>query len=254
MNSEIVKPSPIKINSIEELKNISAILAQSGYFGNNASMAQCFTRILAGRELGIPAFAAITGIHVINGKPTLSANLMATLIKASGKYRYKKISHTESECVLEFFEFFQGQWESLGTTSFTMVDAKRAGLTSMNWQKFPKNMLFARAISNGFREFCPDLAMGAPVYTPEELGANTDENGDAIDAQIVDPIVASNKEPDPVYTSWKSSQDAILWAATELDITEEEASLLLERVEKDKNGKKMIPFYTTILDIKNGKK
>jgi len=36
--------------------------------------------------------------------------------------------------------------------------------------KFPKNMLFARAMSNGIKWFTPDVFAG-PVYTPEELGS-----------------------------------------------------------------------------------
>jgi len=41
-------------------------------------------------------------------------------------------------------------------------------------------MLFARAISNGAKWFCPDI-FGGPVYTPDELGAEVDEEGDIID-------------------------------------------------------------------------
>jgi hypothetical protein len=35
-------------------------------------------------------------------------------------------------------------------------------------------MLFARAISNGAKFYCPDAFAGAPVYTPDELGAEID--------------------------------------------------------------------------------
>ena len=39
-----------------------------------------------------------------------------------------------------------------------------------NWRKYPKNMLFARAISNGVKWHCPDVMNGQPVYTPDEMG------------------------------------------------------------------------------------
>lgn len=37
--------------------------------------------------------------------------------------------------------------------------------------------------------YCPDIFLGAPVYTPEELGATVDDNGDivTIDAEPVQP-------------------------------------------------------------------
>jgi hypothetical protein len=55
-----------------------------------------------------------------------------------------------------------------------MDDAKAANLKGENWTNYPRNMLFARAVSNGAKWFCPDLFGGAPVYTPEELGAALD--------------------------------------------------------------------------------
>src|SRR4029077_8382708 len=51
---------------------------------------------------------------------------------------------------------------------FTLEDAERAGLKGDNYRKFPRNMLFARAITNGARVHCPEVFVGA-VYTPDEL-------------------------------------------------------------------------------------
>jgi hypothetical protein len=60
------------------------------------------------------------------------------------------------------------------------------------------------------------------------------------------PAIVGN-EP---YRFWKSPQDAINWAVIELDTTEDEVRLILERVEPDTNGKKMIPFYNQVLALK----
>jgi hypothetical protein len=51
-----------------------------------------------------------------------------------------------------------------------MADARTAQLGGQNYQKFPRNMLFARAMTNGARIHCPDVFVGS-VYTPDELGA-----------------------------------------------------------------------------------
>src|SRR4029077_11710975 len=51
---------------------------------------------------------------------------------------------------------------------FTLEDAERAGLRGDNYRKFPRNMLFARAMTNGARVHCPEVFVGA-VYTPDEL-------------------------------------------------------------------------------------
>jgi hypothetical protein len=60
----------------------------------------------------------------------------------------------------------------LGTSTFTIDDAKKAG--TKNLDKFPKNMLFARAMSNGVKWFTPDI-YESPVYVPEEMESVTEE-------------------------------------------------------------------------------
>src|SRR5258708_32441532 len=46
--------------------------------------------ILAGRELGLPPLTSLANIHVIKGKPALSAVLMRALIQAQGHQRQER--------------------------------------------------------------------------------------------------------------------------------------------------------------------
>lgn len=144
------------------------MLYESGFFTDVRSAAQAGVKILAGQERGFTPFVSMTGFHIIQGKPTLSANLIASAVKKSEKYDYRIKTLKDHICEIEFFE----DHGSIGVSIFTIDDAKRAGVK--NLQKFPRNMLFARAISNGVRWFCPDT-FDTPVYTPEELGAKEDE-------------------------------------------------------------------------------
>lgn len=170
---------PFNPSSLEETMTLGKVLAQSGFFSDSREAAQAVVKVLAGAELGFGPVASMTGVNIIKGKVALSANLIAAAIKRSGRYNYRVRELTDQVCVVEFFE--QGQ--SVGVSSFSMVDAKNAGLaTGDNWRKFPRNMLFARAISNGAKWYCPDLS-GGPLYTPEELGAQVDgETGEVINA------------------------------------------------------------------------
>jgi len=212
MSGEIIniKSSPLELKTVDDISKVSDILAKSGMFGDVQTTAKCFVKVLAGKELGIPAFASMTGIHLIQGKPALSANLMAALIKGSGKYRYKKIKHTSEVCELEFFELWQNNRESLGISSFSKDDAQASGLLAgnPNWKKYPKNMLFARAISNGFREFCPDLALGAPIYNPDELDAEISESGNVVDVEVSSP------KSQPLLSEGRK-QAGITWAVNQ---------------------------------------
>jgi hypothetical protein len=65
------------------------MLARSGYFQDAKDAAQTFVKILAARELGIGDIAGMTGIYIVKGKVSLSANLMAALVKRSGRYNYR---------------------------------------------------------------------------------------------------------------------------------------------------------------------
>ena len=150
-----------KINTAD-IMSIGKAFAESGMFTDIKSAAQAIVKIQAGQEIGIPPFAAMSGIHIIQGKPTIGAGLIASSIKGSGKYDFRVVEHSEKICSIEFF---QGK-ESLGISTFTIEDAKKAG--TKNIDKFPKNMLFARAISNGVKFYTPDVFSG-PVYTPEEM-------------------------------------------------------------------------------------
>jgi hypothetical protein len=145
-----------------EIMSIGKAFAESGMFPDIKSAAQAIVKIQAGAELGIAPFAAMSGIHIISGKPTIGAGVMAAMVKASGKYNYRVTEQTDKVCSIDYYEGA----EMIGTSTFTIEDAKKAG--TKNTDKFPRNMLFARAMSNGVKWYTPDVFAG-PVYVPEEM-------------------------------------------------------------------------------------
>lgn len=173
----------IQPNELETIQRTGRMLAASGYFdakGESAqSIAMMATKILAGREIGIGPFAAVNGIHIIKGKPSIGANLLAASVKGSGRYDYRVRELTDKVCKIEFFQRSGDKLESLGISEFTAEDARKA--QTQNMDKYPKNMLFARAMSNGVRFYVPDVFNGNAVYVPEELGAEVDGDGNVID-------------------------------------------------------------------------
>lgn len=184
MANEIIRANDVP--DIDELKRLGIMLATSGYFEANAkadvAVAQMCVKVLAGRELGFGPFASVNGIHVIKGKPAVSANLMAAAVKGNPRYDYRVRQMDNDAVSLEFFEFVDGKRESLGLSTFTKQDAAKAG--TQNMDKFGRNMMFARAMSNGVKWFCPDVFDGNTVYVPEELGATVDGDGNVIDVDF----------------------------------------------------------------------
>lgn len=186
-----------------DVMQLGTVLARSGYFQDAKDMSQAVVKVLAGQEMGFGPIASMTGIHIVKGKPVLGANLIAAAIKRSGRYDYKVREFTGEICRIEFLEREGGKFSSIGESSFSMDDAKAAGLTgSPNYRSFPRNMLFARAISNGAKWYTPDV-FGGPVYTPDEMGLDVDIEGDvknppATTARPVEPAdEATRLFPDP---------------------------------------------------------
>lgn len=136
--------------------------------------------IQKGRELGLPPMAALSGISVIKGKPTASAELMLSLIyRDHGDDAIRVVSTDASACVVRYK---RRAWKQAQEFSFTIQDAEQAGLTNGpnrdTWKKYGPAMLRARCISAVARMAFPDSIAG--MYTPEELGGDPQVSADDV--------------------------------------------------------------------------
>ena len=185
MKNEIVRTAA-------DALSIGEVFFKSGLFQDIKSVHQAVVKILAGQEMGISPMASMNGIHIIAGKPVVGAGLMAARVKSFGKYDYNVLEHNDKICSIEFFERHGRDLtksavdsiikKSLGVSTFTIEDAKKAG--TKNLDKFPRNMLFARAMSNGVKWYTPDI-YEQPVYVPEEM---VDIKPDITDKQLLQAI------------------------------------------------------------------
>lgn len=156
---------------MDELKQpmaIGEVFAKSGMFPDVKSQAQAVVKILAGKELGLSPFESMGSIYVVNGRLSLTAKAKSGLIKKSKKYDYVIKKLDETECQVAFLK----ENAEIGVSTFTIKDAAKAGLVNKdNWKNYPKNMLFARAISNGATFYCPEVISGYATYEElEDLG------------------------------------------------------------------------------------
>lgn len=154
------------VDILREPMQIGEIFAKSGMFPDVKTQAQAVVKILAGREMGLTAFESMNSLYIVNNKLAVMANAMASIVKKGKKYDYTIEKLDDQECILVFYTL-NGERKELGKSSFTFKDAAKAGLVNKdNWKSYPRNMLFARALSNGVRWYCPDAATG---YTVEEM-------------------------------------------------------------------------------------
>lgn len=199
---EAENSSAIAVRSIDDIKRLSSMFIASGMFKGDKSadhvkqISQACVKIVAGIEFGIQPFAAMRGINIINGNAEMSSNLMAAKVKKHPKYDYQVVKSDNDGCTLKFIERVNGKSVALGESTWTMDDAKRAGLTRNDtWQKFPMNMCFARALSNGVRMFTPDVFYGAPVYVEGEISGDSEAKTDESDIPPAGGAEATQPEP-----------------------------------------------------------
>ena len=157
---------------MDDARQLAKWMHESRMFSAYGTPQAVLSTMLLGRELGMPAMAALRSVHVIEGKHSLSADLMVALVLKSGLAEYfQLVESTDSICT---FETKRKGAPKPTTLSYTIEQAQQAGLLQptrsgkpSNWQKIPKQMLRARAKSELARLEYPDLLAG--LYTPEEL-------------------------------------------------------------------------------------
>ena len=174
-----VEPAPaewhrgLEPRSMNDAIRLAQRMFDSRMFSAYGTPQAVLSTMLLGRELGMPAMAALRSVHIIEGKHSLSADLMVALVLKSGLAEYfQLIESTDEICTFETHRKGSPRPTRL---SYTIEQAKQAGLLAPprpgkqpgNWHKIAKQMLRARCKSELARLEYPDLLAG--LYTPDEL-------------------------------------------------------------------------------------
>jgi hypothetical protein len=161
-------PRGVAPTTVAELKELAGIAINSGLLsrelqGKGAQAA--FVIIATGMELGLSPMQALRSIHVVEGKPVLSADLLVALVKRSGACEYFRLVESTPEKAT--YETLRKGEPKPTPLTWTMEDAKRAGLNNrQNWKAHPAAMLRARCAAALARAVYPDLLLG--VYEESE--------------------------------------------------------------------------------------
>jgi hypothetical protein len=220
---------PIEPGDLSEVMTFAQIAVKSGTFGLK-NVEEAAFRILYGRELGLTSWASIMGVQMIQGQPSLKAATAAALIRRSGIYDFSEVESTPTACELAFYRY----GKHVGSTRFTLDDAKRAGLLGKPgpWQAYPQRMLLMRARAWAIRDGAADALMGLQVaeevsdygpdaardVTPQEptprrggvVYADPDPVIDEILEDTPDPATATDPEIEAQIARELAARDATL--------------------------------------------
>ena len=177
--------------SIDEVTTLAEVLSKSTLLPDalRGKIPDIVVSILAGQELGLGAMASIRGVHVVQGKPVLSADTMVALVLSSGLAEYFIcVEDTDARVT---YETKRRGAPAVQRASWTREDTKRAGLnTKDNWRLYERQMMKARCRAILARDAYPDVLAGCYDADSDELQRApvvSAPREEIADAEIVEP-------------------------------------------------------------------
>ncbi len=152
----------------QTLKEQADMLVKSGFLPVSVNTPEKAIAIaLTAKELGIGWMEGLRSINVIQGKPTISPQLMLAMANRTGQLEDIKIDATNERCIVTVVR----KGRQPHTVEFGAKEATDLGLINRdNYRKQPATMFQWRALAGNLRVSFPDVMLG--FYTPEEMGAN----------------------------------------------------------------------------------
>lgn len=176
--------------------------------------ADAFVMLLTARDLGIPLTAAMRKVYVIDGQPSIAPQLECALIRRLGLGAVVPWERNHEVTDYAGAVAIGPDGVPMGPpVFFTWDDAKVAQLVATecapgvhstdckknqqnrdmkpgpfkckhNWITYPRDDMWWRAAGRCARMYFPEAALG--IYSPDELGAITDDMGRPIDPATIE--------------------------------------------------------------------
>lgn len=148
-----------------------------------------FLVLLTARDLSVSLTTAMREFHVIEGKVTISPKSKLALVRTSGLGRIWPDPGNDAESATWHATRTDQPGERWSYT-FTMDEARAITQKGKilaekdNWRNYPKRMLSWRAVGYLLDDIFPEVGTG--LYSPDELGAVTNEEGEPIEVSAVE--------------------------------------------------------------------
>lgn len=156
--------------------------ACSGYYPDLQNDSAAMIKIQIGRDLDILPSVALQSITVSNNKVTMSAELIAAMMKRAG-YGWKFIENTQ-DCT-HIACYYKGEpimdlnpdgssrpatirWAKEDSERAELLKPRGANQVKSVHEKYGSDMGWWRALTRFQRKYAPEVSKGMAVYTPDE--------------------------------------------------------------------------------------
>lgn len=154
--------------------------------------------IVYGAERGLTVMQSLTGIYVVEGRPSMSAEMMVALCVSAPVCEWLRL--VESTADRAVYETQRRGHPSPTRYEYTAEDASAAGLLGRGtWKAHRRAMLRARAASGLCRIVYPDVVGG--IYTPDETDDLRGATTTTAEAVSVAGSTPTTSAPDTVRSS-----------------------------------------------------
>lgn len=164
-NTGEVTPGTPDMERWNMMRDQANVLVKSGFLPTAVNTPEKALAIMQkGKELGIPPMEALSSINVIQGKPSVSPQLMLALARRTGELIDIKMEATDKGATVTITRKGQSPF----TTTFGVKEATDMGLIGKdNYKKQPAVMFQWRALAQNLRVTFPDAIGG--LYLVEEM-------------------------------------------------------------------------------------
>ena len=164
MNKMMMKEPATTVETLEQTQKLCQALMQSPHY-QKMGKEGIFAIVQKSKAVGVDPLDALNGgMYYVQGKVEMTSTMMNDLIRRQGHSITKDKTSNAEICILH------GKRKDNNDTwceNFSIEDAKQAGIYRNQWLKYPKDMLFARALSRLARQLFPDVIKGC--YVEEEI-------------------------------------------------------------------------------------
>lgn len=183
----------INVDQWELMRKQAEVLVKSGFLPVAVNTPEKALAIIQkGKELGIPPMEALSSINVIQGKPSVSPQLMLALARRTGELEDLQMESSDKGATVKITRKGQSPYK----TSFGIKEATDMGLIGKdNWKKQFATMAQWRALAANLRITFPDAIGG--MYLIEEMTQGDTETYTARPPVRMPKAIG---EPEPVTT------------------------------------------------------
>ena len=210
MNKELIVQEKATLteysNNLPAQLSVCELLLKSGMLPSHLKTpAAVFMIIRTGEEYGFSPLRSVNMFDFINGRVSPRSAALQSIAQANGG-KFTVINSSNDSLTVRA-ERSNG-WKEECT--FSMADAKSAGLGGNNWQKYPKDMMYARCVARLCRHGWADIIGGLN---------SVEEQEDAIQSASVEVVQTEEQEDAHVFTynlqlieDEKRRSQAVMWA------------------------------------------